>query len=96
MVEGNRGNFAGATCPVLVVTVVSWHRVIVIVVDVRAGLVIVIQSQIRMICLYAVVEDRHDDVLAGVTLLPRWAKIHVITVLGSAVLKSDVQSIVLP
>lgn len=71
----------------LVVAIVSWHRVIVIVVDVCAGLVIVIQRQIRMIRLYSIVEDRDDDTFTSVTFLPRRPKIHVVAIFGSTVLQ---------
>lgn len=87
LVEGNRGDLAGASSAVLVVTVVPWHRIVIVVVDIGAGLVVVIQRQVGMIRLYPVVEDRHDDALAGVALLPGWAQIHVVAILGTAVLE---------
>lgn len=77
----------------LVVAIVSWHRVIVIVVDVCAGLVIVIQRQIRMIRLYSIVEDRDDDTFTSVTFLPRRPKIHVVAIFGSTVLQLRCSSI---
>jgi len=70
----------------LVVAVVSRHGIVVIVIDVRAGLVIVVEREIRMIGLDAVVQDRNDDTFAGIALLPGRAEIHVVTILGAAIL----------
>lgn len=88
LVESDGSDLTGAASSVLVVAIIPWHRVIVIVVDVCAGLVIVIQRQIRMIRLYSVVEDRNDDTFTGVTFLPRRAKIHVVAIFGSTILQS--------
>lgn len=69
----------------LVVAVVPRHRIVVIVVDIRTGLVIVVQREIRMIGLDAIVQNRNDDTLAGIALLPGRTEIHVITILSAAV-----------
>lgn len=87
LVESNCCDLASASSSVLVVTVVPWHRVVVVVIDIPAGLVVVIQCQVGMIRLYAVVQDRHNDTLACVALLPGRAKIHVVAIFRSAVLE---------
>lgn len=87
LVEGDGGDFAGTSGAVLVVAIIPRHRVVVVVVDVRAGLMIVVERQIRMISLDAVIQNRNDDTLAGIALLPGRAEIHVIAVLGTAVLR---------
>lgn len=46
----------------------------------------VVLLQVRVVPLDAVVEDGHDDALAGVALLPGGAHVHVQTVLGATVL----------
>lgn len=73
----------------LVVAVVPRHRVVVVVVDVRAGLVIVVERQVGMVRLDTVVQDGHDDALAGVALLPGRTEVHVVAVLGAAVLRQS-------
>lgn len=87
LVESDGRDFAGASSAVFIVAVVPRHRIVVVVVDVRAGLMIVVERQIRMIRLNAVVQNRNYDALAGVTLLPGRAEIHVVAVLGAAVLR---------
>lgn len=55
LVEGNGGDLAGASSAVLVVAVIPRHWIVVVVVDIRAGLVIIVERQIRMVGLNAVV-----------------------------------------
>lgn len=47
----------------------------------------VVESQIRMVALDAVVQDGHDDALARVTLLPGRSNVHVRSILGATVLQ---------
>jgi len=89
LVEGDGGDFASTSSAVLVVTVVSRHRIVIVVVDIRAGLVIIVEREIRMIGLDAVIQNRNDDTLAGIAFLPGGAEIHIITVLGAAVLQQQ-------
>lgn len=46
----------------------------------------IVLQQIRVVPLNAVVQDRHDDALPGVALLPGRANVHVQTVLGATIL----------